>query len=221
MSTRPHLLLSWTLRRVSRPLLPFPCVRCHIGFRQPRAAVNSVSSPSIGTHAGYRSPRSQPEVPGPSRWRPSSTIPCPFAPNGSSLKGLGISRGEIARVTTGIRLNRRTHKDFSCVRPHELPPWTGARARGTVALPLPQTAPCGGAGAVAQDPANCGQGRPGLGGDDEGRVRTSGRADEEAARQSQGRRLHVLPEAGVRSGDAGAFAGVGEGRAELAELTHR
>ncbi|WNM38964.1 DUF1062 domain-containing protein [Micromonospora halotolerans] len=32
MSTRPHILLSWTLRRARRPLLPFPCVHCHSGL---------------------------------------------------------------------------------------------------------------------------------------------------------------------------------------------
>ncbi|MEU2616350.1 DUF1062 domain-containing protein [Micromonospora sp. NPDC007271] len=32
MSTRPHILLSWTVRRTRLPLLTFRCVHCHSGL---------------------------------------------------------------------------------------------------------------------------------------------------------------------------------------------
>ncbi|MEU5947548.1 DUF1062 domain-containing protein [Micromonospora sp. NPDC047465] len=32
MSTRPHIVLSWTVRRTCLPLLGFRCVHCHSGF---------------------------------------------------------------------------------------------------------------------------------------------------------------------------------------------
>lgn len=35
MSTRPHIVLSWPLRRTRLPLLPFRCVHCHSSLANP------------------------------------------------------------------------------------------------------------------------------------------------------------------------------------------